>query len=721
MLPLLRYIVVAVVVLGFSSYAYGQSSSLSCDEVRRLVGELTEKHLSQDEFNDEISQRVLEKVIEHWDGRKHFFLKKDIEGFYKEYGSSLDDHILEGDCSPIAKIVDVYSQRFVERMKRVPSLIELEHDFSLEEILYLDPDHYDFSPSAADLGERWRKWVKYQHMQLLRGRTDKEVREKLAKRYELRKKRFDETTLSDVYSEFVKSFAASLDPHSDYMPAQEFKNFQISMSLSLEGIGVSITSEDGFAKIIRVLPAGAAYRHGVLQAGDKIIGVAQEEGEWVNVVDLDLDDVVQLIRGPRGSRVLLLVLREGLEGVQKFEVEIERDQISMEEQAVQAYHYTVHDVLHDRTFKIGVAYVPSFYADHMGRMQKKKDYRSVSGDLERALKQLSSAGIEALVVDLRNNGGGLLGEAVHLSSLFLPKAVVVQTKAKSSKPKTLRSEGGKVAYDGPLVVLTNLASASASEIFVGAIKDHERGVVVGVGERTFGKGTVQELVNVESGDGSRLKVTVSRFYTPAGYSTQLKGVAADLVLPSWLEEREIGEQYRKYAVPWNKINSAPLKNLARVSGGIIRRLGFYHKERRQRDRDFYSVQEMMQYFKENKKPGTPISLKMFRGTEESSTDESPESSESLGSATTKVERKPPQPRKDKKQDPSLAIPSLADDVYLREAVYVAADYLQILAKKPSGVHYQALSHGSTKEERGADQVRDISGCSAVKGFWHLGC
>ena len=723
-----------------SSTLYGESQTLSCEDVQKLTAQFTQRHLLHRSFDDELAQRVLKRFIEHWDGRKHYFLKADIHGFMEEYGSSLDDRILDGDCSPIAKIVDLYGLRFTQRISEIEKLIGTKHDFSREETLYLDPDHYDYSSDARQLSERWRKWIKYQHMQLMKGLSHSEVRKKLVKRYELRKKRFDEITLSDVYTDFIKSFAMSLDPHSSYYSAQDYENFKIAMSLSLEGIGVTISSEDGFTKIQRVLPGGPAYRHGVLDAGDKILSVAQEDGEWVNVVDRDLDDVVTLIRGPRQSLVKLLVLREGITGVEKFEVLIERDEISVEEEAVQAYHYLIDDVLQNRRYKIGVAQIPSFYADLDAKSRGDRNYRRVSEDLRRALKQLTAEGIDALVVDVRNNGGGTLDEGIELSDLFLPRAPVVQIQGKKGSDKKIhRSQNNRVVYAGPLVVLMNIASASASEIFVGAIKDHRRGVLVGVGERTYGKGTVQELVPAaQEGVRSMLRITVTRFYTPEGRSTQLKGVGADLSLPSWSAEREYGERYREYAVPWHKISSASLKDLGAVTGPILKRLTSFHEQRRVRDEDFYMVRQFTQAYRESKAEGIPISLKVTKplsapsATEPSATEPSAtektsatEKPSAAADQLTEVERRAPQPRfqrEEEEKSSAAAVPSLSDDFHLREAIFIATDYLQLLKKQDPGAYYQAIDRGGVSDLGSSlEKVQDISGCLALKGLWQVGC
>lgn len=776
--------------------AQSRGNSLSCDDIYKITKKITKLHISHNRFDDELSRRTFNNFIELWDSRKGIFFKKDITELSKKYQNQLDNLIAKKSCGPIAEIVDLFSERFSGFYELSLKHIAMDHDFMVDETMLLDPDSYDYSKTPPERSERHRKWIKYQLMQLMKEHPPQVARQKLTKRYELLKRRFEEKTLSDVYADFIKSYAKSLDPNSSYLSQKESEQMEIELSLSLDGIGVGINSEDGIPKVVSVIVGGAAYRHGILRVGDKILSVAQgeghhkkkaanphseqiEAGEWVSLVDKSLDKVVGYIRGPRGTKVKLLILREGPEGLEKFEVEITRDKINLNDEAVKSYTYDIHSPLSNQVFRVGVAEVPSFYLNQQARAMGAENYRSAARDLRAGIEKLMEQNVSAIIVDLRSNGGGYLDEAVDVSELFLPPDLpVLQTQGKESQTRKIRyteEEKGGPLYTGPLVALMDIGSASASEIFVGAVKDHRRGVLVGVGGRSYGKGTVQEILPA-SGRTSRqgrIKVTITRFYTPGGASNQLRGIAADISLPTWTSIQEYGEEYKEYPVPWNEIAAAsPLENLGGIKPQILARLVEGFKIRSRQDDDYFSIQQMISSYQQSKKEGLPISLrapglqkKNSLGSDASDTSKPGEVSSSDDEV---IEKREPKPRT---KSPTTAEtitrgPALLNDPYLREAVYIAVDYAQLLSGENPQHYYQDLGssypisppatdsssdNDDTREDQSASDhnpqvsknssaagaisyldressgrsgplsLQSISGCEALRGPWRYEC
>jgi carboxyl-terminal processing protease len=494
--------------------------------------------------------------------------------------------------------------------------------------------------------------------------TVEKAREKLKKRYELLVRRHNDLNKDKVYGVFLNAFSAALDPHSSYMPAEDLEDFRIRTRLSLEGIGASLRSEDGFTIVANLVKGGAAEKSGLLKVNDKIIAVGQENGESVDVIDMDLQEVVKKIRGARGTVVKLHVLREESNNSKKMIVPIVREKIQLVEQQASSHVIEVDTREAGKTkhLKVGVITLPSFYIDFEGRQKRLKNYRSSSNDTKEQLKVLKEKGVDAVILDLRSNGGGGLDESISTAGLFFGSGPVVQVKASNGETETYYDPDESTWYDGPLVVMINRHSASASEIFAGAIQDYGRGLIVG-DSHTFGKGTVQNLNDLAQKLGA-VKVTVNQFYRASGASTQLKGVNADLVLPSIVDELEIGEKYYDYALPYEEIKTAKYSkfNLTRP---FVPELKKRSESRIATDVEFKKIRDEIEKYRKNKEERSRVSLK---------------------------EKKEEDAKKDKKEAKEeellneAAEFSLKDDVYLQETVRVAADYVQLLKKQKLESH-----------------------------------
>ena len=534
-------------------------------KVARLVSSMFERsHYRQAPVNDPVSSLVLDRYIESIDGTRSYFLASDIAEFEK-YRYELDDAITSGRLEPAFAIFNRFQQRNRERMAHALKLLDSEPDFTIDESFEFDREHAPWAKTSAELDELWRKRVKNDALSLLL--TDKtwpEARDILRKRYERVAKRSEQVTADDVFENFMNSFAHVFDPHSSYFSPRNSEEYRIQMSLSYEGIGASLQSIDDYVTIMEILPGGSAQQQGELKAQDRILAVGQgKDGKMVDVVGWRLDDVVELIRGPNGSYVRLQIQPGNAPpGTQERIVVLPRKKITLEAQAAKKEIRTIQRG--DRTLKVGVITVPSFYQDYNARAAGDEEYRSTTRDVRRLLDEIrADGGVDSLVLDLRENGGGHLSEAIGLVNLFVPKGPVVQLRETGGRVEVLESEDRGVAYDGPLTILVDRFSASASEIFAAAMQDYGRGLVIG--QETYGKGSVQNLypldryaLGQDPGYG-QLTVTIGMYYRVTGDSTQNRGVMPDLALPSAISVDEVGESSRDGSLPWNRIRPADFR------------------------------------------------------------------------------------------------------------------------------------------------------------------
>lgn len=644
-------------------FFYSQSGfAINCTQLKHMVALYLKMHFKFEHFDDKLSQRTLHNFLRRWDPGKAYLLQEDVDKLTKNYSTALDNQILKGRCQALDDIVNTFSLRFNKINSNIDKIISAKHDFSLEEYMLIDRQKISYAKNQRELNERWRKRIKFQLLQLKSSLADmSKARRKLSKRYQLVALRHKELDSNDVYASFLGSFATALDPHSDYLAAEQLEDFQIKTRLSLEGIGAVLRSEDGFTVIQSLVPGGAAEKSGLVKENDKIISVAQAKGESTDIIDMDLREVVKLIRGERGTKVRLTILREGEKGAQRLPVTIVREKIKLKDQEVssQVYQLKTTGKHKSKRYNIAVIDLPSFYIDFEGRQNKRSNFKSSSRDLQRELVKLKKQKIDALVLDLRSNGGGSLDEAIKVAGVFIPSGPIVQVKATGGTPKIHRDEDGIVWYDGPLVVLVNRHSASASEIVAGAVQDHRRGIIVG-DTHTFGKGTVQSLSEVSRAIGA-VKVTISKFYRPSGSSTQLQGVESDIVLPSIANELEMGEKFYDYALEWERIKRTKYSPQQRTLP-YVPQLAAASAQRVKNTPQFQTIISNIDKFKQQTEERTRVSLK-----------EKPVEQEKQKTEKNKEVTDSSKPSTDDQHAP------LHEDSYLQEALKVAGDYLRLLA------------------------------------------
>ncbi len=542
-----------------------QTSFLFPDQRHERIGAIITQFIEQSHYNrvavdDELSSRVLDRFIESLDRNRLYFLKGDIE-YFDTFRNELDDMVKNDSLEPVFDGFQVYQTRVRERLEFALTQLGNEPDFTVDETYQFDRSEEPWAETSAELDEIWRRRVKNEALNLvLEGEPWNKVQEVLGKRYSGYLRRLNQVNSDDVFERFMNTFVNTLDPHSHYYSPRSTDEYRIQMSLSYFGIGASLQTEDDFVKIAGIIPGGPAAADGRLKPEDRITGVAQgTDGEVVDVIGWRLDDVVDLIRGPADSVVRLEIIpANALPGSPKKFVDLIRGQVKLEEQAAKSEIIKV--PREGREWSIGVIEVPSFYRDYPALGRGDKDFRSTTKDVRRLISELEADGIDGLVIDLRGNGGGHLTEATALSGLFIDNGPVVQLRNSNGRISRLDDPDpvARVAYNGPLAVLVDRFSASASEIFAAAIQDYARGVIVG--QQTFGKGTVQNLYPLDqylrseddTGFG-QLTLTIGKYYRVTGESTQHRGVDPDILLPSHINTEIIGESVRDSALPWDMI------------------------------------------------------------------------------------------------------------------------------------------------------------------------
>ncbi len=528
---------------------------------------LTNWHYKDTRLDDELSSKIFDGYLDLLDPNRVYFLATDIEAF-ERYRSSLDDALRHSDLLPAYEIFNVYVDRVRQRVNYSRSRVQQPFDFTIDEYYPFDREDAHWAQTTQELDELWRLRVKNDYLRLkLTDKEDAAIVETLVERYDNLERRINELDTEDVFQFFMNAFAQSIEPHTAYLSPRTSANFEISMKLSLEGIGALLGRENEYTTISRVVAGGPAAQDGRLKAGDRITAVGQDrEGKMVDVIGWRVDDVVDLIRGPKDTVVRLEVLPEdvSISGPTSV-IDIVRNEVKLEEQAAKSEIIELpvnssEGGSGDEVIKIGVIDLPVFYLDFNGRAQNKPDYRSSTRDVRKLIVELEDEGVQGIVVDLRNNGGGSLLEATTLTGLFIDKGPVVQVRNSSGRISLEEDVEPGMAWDGPLVVLVNRYSASASEIFAAAIQDYGRGLVVG--EPTFGKGTVQSLLDLDDYAPSdtpgmgQLKITMAQFFRVNGGSTQNRGVVPDIRFPSAGDPEEYGERSYDNALPWTSIDPA---------------------------------------------------------------------------------------------------------------------------------------------------------------------
>lgn len=526
-------------------------------DISRNVTKLIEEfHFSRPALDNSYSSAILDRYLDALDGSRMYFLASDVAAFGR-YRYELDDRVKSGNLEPVFDIFNLFRQRAHERVSFALELLQTEPDFALDEEFQFDRTALPWPVAEEEMREVWRQKVKLDALNLmLTDQTWDEAVEVLTQRYENLYKRITQLTADDVFETFMNAVAHTMDPHSSYLSPRQSEEYRIQMSLSYDGIGASLQNEDDYVKVVNIIPGGPAQIDGQLKPEDRITAVGQgSDGELVDVIGWRLDDVVQIIRGPSGTTVRLQVLPAGATpGSTQRVIPLVRDKVKLEEQAAKKSIEMIE--VDGEEYKIGVIKVPSFYQDFNARSRGDTEYTSTSRDVARLIRELEAEGIVGLVMDLRENGGGHLTEAQELSGLFINGGPVVQLKETRGNVQVLDDPSPQAAiYDGPLAVLVDRYSASASEIFAAAIQDYRRGIVIG--QQTFGKGTVQNLFSLDrvmrGNDNGQLTLTIGKYYRVTGESTQHRGVIPDIELPSRVDPGTVGESTRDTALPWDRI------------------------------------------------------------------------------------------------------------------------------------------------------------------------
>lgn len=591
----------------------------------KLVCNMVQKyHISQHPIDDQVSGKLLDRFLKTLDPQKLYFTQPDVEELHK-FKATLDDLVKAGNTQFAYDVWDMYLQRLDRQLEIAHKLIDSTHDYTVDESIEIDADKIAWAKTQDELNDRWRRRIKFE---LINAKLDNEdiaagrlkpkagpgqpktqttavdPQERLHKRYRMFQKAAKETEDAEKLEIYLSSLTHCFDPHSTYMSPQSQEEFQIAIALNLDGIGASLRSEDGFTIVNEIVKPGAASEDGRLKAGDKILAVGQETGEMTDIMEMKLSKVVRLIRGKRGTKVRLQVKKGDSGEVVLYE--LTRKKIELTNAEVKGEIIESDKRIPGRKGRIGVINIPSFYRDFQAFQDGVENAKSTARDVQAVLEKFKQqGGVDAVVVDLRTNGGGALSEAIDVSGLFIDKGPIVQVKEQNGRIKSHDDDIEGVAYSGPLVVICNKLSASASEIFAGVIKDYQRGIIVG-DTTTHGKGTVQNVMPVTSGmflnrtDRGALKLTIQQFYRVNGDSTQKDGVKSDIVLPSLIDKMDLGESSLDNALEFDRIPPASHASADMASEKLITHLRDRSDRRVTADAKFQEIKKDIDRYLERK-------------------------------------------------------------------------------------------------------------------------
>ena len=560
---------------------------------QNIVDALSSRHYVPTALNDELSARIFDTYIGDLDPSRSYFLQSDIDEF-EQYRYKMDDALKRGNLSPAFDIFNRYHERLITRFEKIIVTLDKDlnrFDFTIPEDLLIDREKGPWAKTEKQLDDLWRKRLKDSVLNLkLTDKEPEKIQELLQKRFSNRLTRSRQTNNEDVYQLYMNSFTKTYDPHTSYFSPRTSENFNINMSLSLEGIGAVLQLEDEYTKVVSLVTAGPADKAGSLKPNDKIVAVGQgKAGEMVDIIGWRLDEVVQLIRGRKDTVVRLDIITASDGDADPKIISIVRNKVELEEQSAQS------EIIELEQFgaqhKIGVVSIPTFYIDFQALQKGDRNYKSTTRDVKKLIRDLLSQDVDGLVIDLRNNGGGSLQEAKLLTGLFIERGPTVQIRSKSNRVDILDDRDSSIIYDGPLAVLVNRLSASASEIFAGAIQDYERGIIIG--SQTFGKGTVQSLLPLNRG---QLKLTQAKFYRISGESTQEKGIIPDIKYPSNYNPESIGESTLDSPLPWDKISATTYRRKHSINH-LVPELKSLHDERVSNNAEFNYLSEAFAYRK----------------------------------------------------------------------------------------------------------------------------
>ncbi|TDJ74500.1 tail-specific protease [Pseudomonas putida] len=674
-------------VIGLGSLALGGTASAANkwdslqpdrDEIvasLNVVELLKRHHYSKPPLDDARSVIIYDSYIKLLDPARSYFTAADIREFDK-WKTQFDDFLKSGNLDPGFTIYKRYLDRVKSRLDF--ALAELakgvdKMDFTTHETLLIDRKDAPWMKNQAELDDLWRKRVKDEVLrQKLAGKDPKQIQETLTKRYKNQLARLDQTRAEDIFQAYINTFAQSYDPHTNYLSPDNAENFDINMSLSLEGIGAVLQSDNDQVKIVRLVPAGPAAKTKQVAPADKIIGVAQGNKEMVDVVGWRLDEVVKLIRGPKGSVVRLEIIPASNapnDQTSKI-VSITREAVKLEEQAAKK---SVLKLKQDgRDYKLGIIEIPAFYLDFKAYRAGDPEYKSTTRDVKKLLTELQKEKVDGVVIDLRNNGGGSLQEATELTSLFIEKGPTVLVRNSDGRVDVLEDENPGAFYKGPLALLVNRLSASASEIFAGAMQDYHRALIIG--GQTFGKGTVQTIQPLNHGE---LKLTLAKFYRVSGQSTQHQGVLPDIDYPSIIDTKEIGESALPEAMPWDTIRPV-VKPAADPFKPFLAQLKAQHEARSAKDAEFTYIRDRLALTQKLMNEKTVSLNEQERRARHDDIE-----AKQLALENVRRKAKGEEPLKELKKEDEDALPAEdedtkpEDDAYLSETGRILLDYLSI--------------------------------------------
>ena len=665
----------ALLLFLFPSFlaAQDEKQKLTGPVVKGIVEQFVSMHYAQKPLDDEMSAKIFKLYLNRLDPAHYYFLAADVNEFRK-YETRIDDMLLRGKVKLALEIFERFKVRLSERLAMMEEFLAEDFDFSRDANWTLERDDLPYPETTEEARKIWRTKIKFDLLTLKLADTSiKDGKERLMKRVRGMWKDFSQYENDDVVSIFLNSMAAAYDPHSSYLAAQDLKNFDISIKLSLEGIGAVLRWEDGYTVVNSIVPGGAAARHGKLKADDRIIAVAQGEESFESVINMRLNNVVQLIRGKRGTKVGLQILRKTKKGFDTLKLVIVRDKIILKDGEARTQIF-VHPSPEENktaqeTNRIGVIKLPSFYVDFNDRRKNPKNYKSSSRDVKKHLKEFVRENVDGVILDLRSNGGGGLDEAINMAGLFIGHNPVVIVRQSGGRRVTVHRSRERAVYDGPLLIMLNRYSASASEILAGAMHDYQRAILAG-DTTTFGKGTVQNIFQLPEGYGA-LKVTIAQFYRVSGWSTQNRGVETSLVLPSLNNARDIGESTLDNALPWRSIDQVSY----RVSGNLKKvfpKLKQLSEDRIANSEFFQKVKEEVQEYLTTIKPLKYTSiLKMQDDDLRRKTQRDQE----LESALEKADEDDSDDTEIEEEKKEIQL-----DEYMKESLEILSDYIKLQKK-----------------------------------------
>ena len=565
---------------------------------------LSRYHFKKFSLDDSLSSLMFDRYLKTLDYSKVYFYESDIAALEKER-YSFDDYILAGDIQPFFDIFNLYEERMLERMEYVDTILAQGFDFTENDSAQINRNNSNWVTSLEEMNKLWEGRVKNDALNLsLAGRDEDEIKTNLKKRYDNFSRALYQYNSEDVFQLAMDAYTSSIDPHTNYLSPATSENFKIDMSLSLEGIGARLMIEDGYTKVVEVIPGGPAFKSKEIVVDDRIIAVAQgEDGEFVDVIGWRITDVVKLIRGPKETTVRLQILK-AKDGVaaKPEEITLVRDKVKLEDQAAKKKIVEVNN--NGLAYKIGIITIPNFYTDFESNRNGDNSGKSTVIDVRKLLEELKQEKVDGVVIDLRNNGGGALSEAIDVTGLFIDLGPVVQVKNTDGLIEVGEDVDPALVYSGPLAVMVNRFSASASEIFAAAIQDYGRGIVVG--EQTYGKGTVQTLIDLNkvsrnsTNKFGQLKYTIAKFYRINGGSTQHLGVVPDITFPSYIDPQEFGESSEPSALPWDQIDATSYKLFSNLNK-FLPELVSSSEKRRNADPEFQYLSEDIQTYKQSSK------------------------------------------------------------------------------------------------------------------------